>query len=78
MCSRVELKRGGGMCSTKAPRSTSFALSWLLARRRPRRGKPTARRKKKRCGKSLQPINRSLVLFVMHVYAALWGVRGPN
>ena len=27
VCSRVELKRGGGMCATKARRSTSFAVS---------------------------------------------------
>jgi hypothetical protein len=57
------------MCITKAPRSTSFALLWLR-RLRPGRGNqpPVA---KKAMRKSLQPINRSLVLFVMDVYGSV-------
>ena len=73
VCSRVELKRGGGMCAAKARRSTSFAVSW---RRRPRRQRGEARERQPTANhhrKVLQPINRSLVLFVMYRFITVSG-----
>ena len=73
MCSRVELKRGGGMCITKAPRSTSFALLWLR-RLRPGRGNqpPVAKKSDAEKFAANEPQFGSVC------DGCLWLCRGPN